>query len=260
MLRDGLVAVRAQGAWRAGRLALLLGFTLALYDFAGFTGNVVVPSGFDFRTYPFGSTPADTSPSDFVTKNITVYRSGSTLVEGTFRFSIESSYSQSQAGNATMELTNPAPAGDSYIGALPVPVVPAAPECADGLDNDGDLKTDYPADPGCESATDDSEAPDPLLDADADGVPDGSDNCPNVANADQRDTDGDGQGNACDPDDDNDTVADGADNCPTTANQGQLDTDGAGQGNACDPDDDNDTVGGRFGQLRARPEHGPRRP
>lgn len=170
--------------------------------------------------------------------NITAYRTGSTLVEGTFRFSIESSYSQSQAGNATMELTNPALAGDSYIGA----------------------ETDFPADPGCESATDDSEAPDPLLDADADGVPDGSDNCPNVANADQRDTDGDGQGNACDPDDDNDTVADGADNCPATANQGQLDTDGAGQGNACDPDDDNDTVGGRFGQLRARPEHGPRRP
>jgi thrombospondin type 3 repeat protein len=36
------------------------------------------------------------------------------------------------------------------------------------------------------------------LDSDNDGVPDISDNCPTVANADQADTDGDGVGNACD--------------------------------------------------------------
>jgi hypothetical protein len=33
-----------------------------------------------------------------------------------------------------------------------------ADECSDLIDNDGDLLIDYPADPGCESATDDSEA------------------------------------------------------------------------------------------------------
>lgn len=38
------------------------------------------------------------------------------------------------------------------------------------------------------------------LDTDADGVPDSSDNCSLLANPDQRDTDGDGFGNACDPD------------------------------------------------------------
>ncbi len=39
-----------------------------------------------------------------------------------------------------------------------------------------------------------------LLDTDADGVPDSSDNCTLAANPDQRDTDGDGYGNRCDGD------------------------------------------------------------
>ena len=38
------------------------------------------------------------------------------------------------------------------------------------------------------------------VDFDADGVPDSSDNCTEVENADQRDTDNDGYGNACDAD------------------------------------------------------------
>jgi len=40
----------------------------------------------------------------------------------------------------------------------------------------------------------------PPEDADDDGVPDDEDNCPDVANADQADCDGDGVGDACDPD------------------------------------------------------------
>jgi hypothetical protein len=48
------------------------------------------------------------------------------------------------------------------------------------------------------------------------------------------DSDGDGQGDACDPDDDNDTILDGADNCPLAANLTQADTDGDGKGDACD--------------------------
>jgi len=35
------------------------------------------------------------------------------------------------------------------------------PQCSDDSDNDEDGKEDYPADPGCESPTDDSESPDP---------------------------------------------------------------------------------------------------
>lgn len=41
-------------------------------------------------------------------------------------------------------------------------------------------------------------------DVDNDGVPDNSDNCQNAPNPDQRDTDGDGFGNGCDPDLNND--------------------------------------------------------
>jgi len=114
-------------------------------------------------------------------------------------------------------------------------------------------------------------------DADGDGVEDGLDNCPSIANQDQLDTDDDGLGNACDDDDDNDgvldvndalplnasesvdtdgdgignnadtdddgdEVADELDNCPITSNFNQLDTDGDTLGNVCDNDDDNDGI------------------
>ncbi len=45
-------------------------------------------------------------------------------------------------------------------------------------------------------------------DADGDGVPDSSDNCVNVANANQANNDGDALGDVCDPDDDNDGLTD----------------------------------------------------
>ncbi len=66
------------------------------------------------------------------------------------------------------------------------------------------------------------------------------DNCPAISNADQLNTDGDAQGDACDTDDDNDGVLDDADNCPLIANASQLNTDGDAEGDACDADDDND--------------------
>lgn len=67
-------------------------------------------------------------------------------------------------------------------------------------------------------------------DADGDGVPDSSDNCPAVANPGQQDGDGDGDGDACD-------------NCPTVANPSQVDTDGDGTGDACESSDDADGDG-----------------
>ncbi len=48
----------------------------------------------------------------------------------------------------------------------------------------------------------------PISDDDGDGVADDDDNCPDVSNADQLDTDGDGSGDACDDDDDNDGLSD----------------------------------------------------
>lgn len=56
----------------------------------------------------------------------------------------------------------------------------------------------------------------PPLDTDADGVPDSTDNCPFVSNANQLNFDGDALGDVCDPDDDNDGVLDVDDQCPNT--------------------------------------------
>ncbi len=74
---------------------------------------------------------------------------------------------------------------------------------------------------------------------DGDGVPDASDNCPNVANADQLDTDSDGAGNECDADDDGDGTADQFDQFPLNVSE-IRDTDSDGTGDNADTDDDND--------------------
>jgi len=103
-----------------------------------------------------------------------------------------------------------------------------------------------------------------------DGIGDNSDNCPDVYNPDQLDTDTDGIGNYCDPDADGDTlnndvdpdddndglndndeiavgsdplnpdsdddgIQDGADNCPSVSNPDQTNSDGDSTGDACDP-------------------------
>ena len=75
-----------------------------------------------------------------------------------------------------------------------------------------------------------------LPDTDGDGFPDVVDNCPTVANPDQRDSDHNGVGDACQTggDADGDGVPDAVDNCPRTPNPDQRDTDGDGIGDACD--------------------------
>ncbi|MEK9603107.1 MAG: thrombospondin type 3 repeat-containing protein, partial [Flavobacteriaceae bacterium] len=103
-----------------------------------------------------------------------------------------------------------------------------------------------------------------LADNDDDGISNVEDNCIEISNSNQTDTDNDGIGDRCDDDDDNDGVldddddfpfdpnetvdtdgdgvGDNSDNCLTQENADQIDTDQDGQGDECDDDDDNDGV------------------
>jgi len=78
-------------------------------------------------------------------------------------------------------------------------------------------------------------------DKDSDGKLDSEDNCPDIANADQANFDGDSAGDACDDDDDNDGVSDENDDFPFDSDE-SVDTDGDGTGNNEDGDDDGDGV------------------
>lgn len=94
----------------------------------------------------------------------------------------------------------------------------------------------------------------PIIDSDGDGIADSADNCPNVANADQIDTDNDGLGDACDTDEvidtDGDGIEDSYDNCPAVANADQADVDNDGIGDACDaPVDPSTGPVGYYGEL-----------
>ena len=66
-----------------------------------------------------------------------------------------------------------------------------------------------------------------VADRDSDGLVDGVDNCPSVANQNQADGDLDGFGDACD-------------NCAAIANADQRNADNDATGDVCDADDDND--------------------
>lgn len=71
-----------------------------------------------------------------------------------------------------------------------------------------------------------------IIDTDNDGIADENDNCPSIPNQDQKDSDGDGTGDACDTcddrDNDNDGIKNCQDNCPNEAENynGYLDSDG----------------------------------
>jgi fungalysin metallopeptidase (M36)/thrombospondin type 3 repeat protein len=78
-------------------------------------------------------------------------------------------------------------------------------------------------------------------DVDADFRPDAADNCPGASNSSQRDTDGDGAGDACDrfpQDAENDADGDGRganeDNCPSVSNPDQADWNANRIGDSCD--------------------------
>ena len=87
-------------------------------------------------------------------------------------------------------------------------------------------------DPASSSLPPHRKIPPPIADIDGDGIPDDTDNCYDIANPDQTDSDADATGDACDdtpfgdPDTDGDGIPDAQDPTPNG------DTDGDGVDNA----------------------------
>ena len=112
----------------------------------------------------------------------------------------------------------------------------------DQADLDGDGSGD-----ACDHDADDDGIPndqdscphDPQNDGDGDGICADADNCPADPNPDQSDIDGDGMGDACDPDADGDGIPNEQDNCPHDT---QNDADGDGICGDVDPDADGDEI------------------
>ncbi|HSA59933.1 MAG TPA: thrombospondin type 3 repeat-containing protein [bacterium] len=152
----------------------------------------------------------------------------------------------------------PTEAGSAANGGCPptkcISQVDGTPQTKTGVDADGD---------GIDAACDLNDTPGGGTDTDGDGIIDSVDNCDTVPSTDLTDTDMDGLGNPCDPDDDNDGILDDGDgsgivgdnrctggatsgcddNCLVTANAGQQDADSDGIGDACDLPGDADGDG-----------------
>jgi choice-of-anchor B domain-containing protein len=89
-----------------------------------------------------------------------------------------------------------------------------------------------------QSCNDEPIDPTLLIDTDDDGFADNIDNCPNIFNPNQEDSNNNGIGDACEEiileDTDNDGVLDDVDNCPLVPNPNQEDSDNDGIGDECD--------------------------
>ena len=182
--------------------------------------------------------PSTLSGNPWATGTVSV--SGGLTISGPVDFAATGADERDATGAGRLKLVTTALASLGSVTTIYLGTTPVLAELELNFANCGGGVSDSDGD-GIKDAIDACPA-DPLNDADGDGLCANVDNCPLAANPDQADADGDGIGNACDPDGDNDGVVDAADNCPLDANPDQADADGDGIGNACDADGDGDGV------------------
>lgn len=139
---------------------------------AGSTKNALY---FSYTTQASDNIPVDSYPSLFTTENsnIILQMLGAGNI---FTLSPDGkkyySFDWSALNDANLPTCVLPSYGDGFIGVYgpngvvggynPSNINPVVPQCTDGIDNDGDGKTDYPADPGCSyllDTTENSDAP-----------------------------------------------------------------------------------------------------
>jgi hypothetical protein len=98
-----------------------------------------------------GSSVLNWSSTNSVSCTASVGWSGSKTISGS------STVSPAVTTTYTLTCLNSSGASDSQSAIVTVAGGPSTTQCSDGIDNDGDGKIDYPADPGCVDSNDDDE-------------------------------------------------------------------------------------------------------
>ena len=161
----------------------------------GATGDPSTGSTTDTTPTPTTGNPPDATTDDAVT---TTHAGGTGETTNTpcVTSGCTSEDSLTTEDISTSDVSSTGPAGDDTTGGVVGTTGDGTTTAGDGTTTSDDTTTGEP------------------VDSDGDGLLDDADNCPDVPNPDQKDSDGDGFGDACDVDDDGDGIIDADDVFP----------------------------------------------